>query len=122
MPSSSQYAGITRLSRTAPGAGPRSRGVPWSDRTAANIVGYWCDRLLGQRPEPTYGIAVDFLRQEAAANTPLDLTTDNIDNGQPQHTGVWHLNPANTLSQHYTIARLRVAIGLILCSPDFLRR
>jgi hypothetical protein len=93
-----------------------------ADRTAANIVGYWCDRLLGQRPEPTYGIAVDFLRQEAAANTPLDLTTDNIDNRQPQHTGVWHLNPANTLSQHYTIARLRVAIGLILCSPDFLRR
>ena len=92
-----------------------------ANRTAANIIGYWCDRLLGQRPEPTRTIAVDFFRQEAAATAPLDLTTDNT-NGGAQHTGVWHLNPPNTLSQHYTIARLRVAIGLILCSPDFLRR
>jgi uncharacterized protein (DUF1800 family) len=93
-----------------------------ADRTAANIIGYWCDRLLGQRPQPTYGVALDFLRQEAAATAPLDLTSDSTDAGQPAHTGVWHLNPPNTLSQHYTIARLRVAIGLILCSPDFLRR
>ena len=35
------------------------------------------------------------------------------------HTGVWNLND---LSQHYTIARLRTAIALILCSPEFLRR
>jgi len=93
-----------------------------TDRTAANIIGYWCDRLLGQRPQPTYGIALDLLRQEAAATAPLDLTSDSTDAGQPQHVGVWHFNPPNTLSQHYTIARLRVAIGLILCSPDFLRR
>jgi uncharacterized protein (DUF1800 family) len=93
-----------------------------ADRTAANVIGYWCDRILGHRPEPTHGIAVDFLRQEAAATAALDLTTDSTDGGQPQHTGVWHLSPPNTLSKHYTIARLRVAIGLILCSPEFLRR
>jgi uncharacterized protein (DUF1800 family) len=93
------------------------------DRSAANIIGYWCDRLFGYRPEPTHGVAVDFFRQEAAPTDALDLITDATDNnGVPQHTGVWHLNPANTLSKHYTIARLRVAIGLLLCSPEFLRR
>ena len=94
-----------------------------ANRTAANIIGYWCDRLLGFRPAQTYTAALDFFRQEAAATAPLDLVSDNTDdNGVPQHTGKWHLNPANQLSQHYTIARLRVAIGLILCSPEFLRR
>ena len=63
-----------------------------------------------------------FLRQEAAATDPLDLISDGTDSGQPSHVGVWHLNPPNTLSKHYTIARLRTAIALILCSPDFLRR
>ncbi|MGN6518292.1 MAG: DUF1800 domain-containing protein [Dokdonella sp.] len=93
-----------------------------ADRTAANVIGFWCDRILGYRPQPTFGVALDFLRQEAAPTDPLDLVTDSISNGQPQHTGVWHLNPPNTLSKHYTIARLRVAIGLLLCSPEFLRR
>ena len=91
-----------------------------SDRTAANIMGYWSDRILGYRPEPTHTIAVDFFRQNAAATDALDITTDSTnDQGQPQHTGTWNLN---NLSQHYTIARLRTAIALILCSPDFLRR
>ena len=90
------------------------------DRTAANLIGYWCDRILGYRPEPTHGIAVDFLRQNAAATDALDIVTDATnDQGQPQHTGTWNLND---LSKHYTIARLRTAIALILCSPEFLRR
>jgi uncharacterized protein (DUF1800 family) len=91
-----------------------------ADRTAANLMGYWCDRILGYRPEPTHTIALDFFRQNANATDPLDITTDATnDQGQPQHTGTWNLN---NLSQHYTIARLRTAIALILCSPDFLRR
>ncbi len=90
------------------------------DRNAATLIGYWCDRILGYRPEPTHGIAVDFLRQNAGPNDPLDLVTDATnDQGQPQHTGTWNLND---LSKHYTIARLRTAIALILCSPEFLRR
>ena len=94
-----------------------------ADRTAANVIGYWCDRILGYRPEPSHGVAVDFFRQEAAPTDPIDLTTDSTDSGGvPQHTGVWHLNPANQLSKHYTIARLRTAIGLVLCAPEFLRR
>ena len=93
------------------------------DRTAANLVGYWCDRILGYRPEPTHSVALDFFRQEASPDDPIDIITDSTNsNGNPQHTGIWHLNPSNTLSQHYSIARLRVTIGLILCSPEFLRR
>lgn len=72
------------------------------DRTAANLIGYWCDRLIGYRPTPTYNVAVDFFRQEAAETTPIDITTDS-----------WHLSPANTLSQHYTQSRLRTAVGLL---------
>ncbi|HKE47486.1 MAG TPA: DUF1800 domain-containing protein [Rhodanobacteraceae bacterium] len=91
-----------------------------ADRTAANIMAYWCARILGYYPEPTHTIAVDFLRQNAAATDPLDLVADSTnDQGQPNHTGVWNLND---LSQHYTIARLRTAIALVLCSPEFLRR
>jgi uncharacterized protein (DUF1800 family) len=90
-----------------------------ADRTAFNIMGYWCDRILGYRPEPTHNIAVDFMRQNAAATDPLDLTTDQIGDNGPEHTGTWD---ANNLSQHYTIARLRTSIALILCSPEFLRR
>ena len=89
------------------------------DRTANNLMGYWCDRILGYRPEPTHSVAVDFMRQNAGPDDPLDIVTDSTNNGQPQHTGVWNLN---NLSQHYTIARLRTAIALILCSPEFLRR
>jgi uncharacterized protein (DUF1800 family) len=91
-----------------------------ANRTASNLIGYWCDRILGYRPEPTHTIAVDFLRQNAAAGDPLDIVTDSTnDQGQPNHTGVWNMND---LSRHYTIARLRTAIALILCSPEFLRR
>lgn len=93
-----------------------------TDRTSANIIGYWFDRIIGYRPPQTHTAVLDFFRQEAAASAPIDLVTDNIDGGVAQHTGTWHLNPANELSRHYTIARLRVAIGMILCSPEFLRR
>jgi uncharacterized protein (DUF1800 family) len=89
------------------------------DRTANNMMGYWCDRILGYRPEPTHTTVVDFMRQNTGADDPLDIVTDSVNQGQPQHTGVWDLND---LSNHYTIARLRTAIALILCSPEFLRR
>ena len=81
---------------------------PANQRTAATVMGYWCDRILGYRPEPTYTVAVDMLRQNASAGDVLNLTTNS-----------WN---ANNLSMHYTQARLRTAISLILCSPEFLRR
>lgn len=86
-----------------------------AQRTAANMVGYWCDRLYGYRPDPTRATVVDFLRQNAAASAPLDIVTDNGND----HTGTWNMND---LSRHYTIARLRTAVALLLCSPEFLRR
>ncbi len=88
-------------------------------RSAAAMIGYWCDRILGYRPEPTHTVAVDFLRQNAAATDALDIVTDGTDSGHPSHTGTWNLND---LSRHYTIARLRTAVALVLCSPEFLRR
>lgn len=90
-----------------------------AQRSADNLIGYWCDRLYGYRPEPTRSTVVDFLRQNAAAGAPLDLVSDDTSNGQPAHTGQWNIND---LSRHYTIARLRTAVGLLLCSPEFLRR
>jgi uncharacterized protein (DUF1800 family) len=90
-----------------------------AQRTATNIIGYWCDRILGSRPEPTHTVAIDFLRQNAAAGDALDIVTDGSTNGQPDRTGTWNLND---LSKHYTIARLRTAAALILCGPEFLRR
>lgn len=90
-----------------------------AQRSADNMIGYWCDRLYGYRPESTRTTVVDFLRQNAAANAALDIVSDDTSNGQPAHTGKWN---ANDLSKHYTIARLRTAVGLLLCSPEFLRR
>lgn len=92
-----------------------------NDRSASNVIGYWCDRILGFRPTQSFNVALDFFRQEAAASAPLDLVSDEVSNGVPQRTGKWHL-VSGELSRHYTIARLRVAIGLLLCSPEFLRR
>lgn len=89
-------------------------------RSADHLIDYWCDRILGYRPEPLRGKVVDFLRQNAAPNDALDLVSDDTDgDGHPLHRGVWD---AGNLSNHYTIARLRTAIALILCSPEFLRR
>jgi len=78
------------------------------DRTAANVAGLWCDRILGYRPANVYNAATDFMRQNALATDVLDLTTDAWD--------------VNHLSKHYTKSRLRSMIALILCSPEFLTR
>jgi uncharacterized protein (DUF1800 family) len=90
-----------------------------ANRTAANIAGLWCDRLLGMRPANVYGAAVDFMRQNAAATDALDLTTDHLTGGVPDRTGTWN---GGNLSKHYTIARLRSMVAMILCSPEFLTR
>lgn len=90
-----------------------------ANRTAANIAGLWCDRILGQRPSGVYGAAVDFMRQNAAATDALDLSADYTTNGIPDRTGTWDITHP---SKHYTIARLRSMVAMILCSPDFLTR
>lgn len=90
-----------------------------ADRSAANIAGLWCDRILGWRPANVYNAAVDFMRQNAAAADALDLTTDHVTNAIPDRTGTWN---SSNLSKHYTIARLRSMVTLILCSPEYLTR
>ena len=79
-----------------------------ADRSAANIAGFWCDRILGWRPANVYNAATDFLRQNAQPTDVLDLTTDS-----------WL---TSNLSKHYTQSRLRSMVALILCSPEFLTR
>ena len=79
-----------------------------SARTAAAIMGYWCDRLLGYRPEPTYGVVTNFLQQNATASEAIEIGADS-----------WN---ANNLKLHYTQQRLRTAVGMILMSSDSFRR
>ncbi|WP_313915890.1 DUF1800 domain-containing protein [Tahibacter sp.] len=83
---------------------------PAASRTAANIVGYWCDVILGFRPEPVYTKALDFLRQNA---TPTEVLVLNE---------AWAGGTNPNLKNHYTQSRLRSTVALILCSPDALRR
>lgn len=83
---------------------------PVANRTAANIVGYWCDVILGFRPEPVYTKAIDFLRQNAGPNEVLTLNE------------AWAGGANPNLKAHYTQSRLRSTVALILCSPDNLRR
>jgi hypothetical protein len=90
-----------------------------ADRTAANIAAYWCDRLLGYQPANVYNAALALMRQNAQPTDALDLTTDNAPGGIPDRTGTWN---RSNLSKHYTIARLRSMVTLILCSPEFLTR
>ncbi len=82
-----------------------------ANRTAANIAGLWCDRILGYRPANVYNAAVDFMRQTAQPTDSLDaaLASDSW-------TG------AANLKMHYAQSRLRSMVALILCSPDFLTR
>lgn len=90
--------------------GQTNTAVASNNRSAANIVGYWCDRILGFRPEPVYTKAVNFLRQNAA---PTDVLTLN-------ETWAGGANP--NLKNHYTQSRLRATVALILCCPDAMRR
>lgn len=77
-------------------------------RTAASIVAYWFDRLLGYRPEPAYGVITNFLQQNATASEAIVITTDDWNGGN--------------LKLHYTQQRLRTAVGMILMSADYFRR
>jgi uncharacterized protein (DUF1800 family) len=79
-----------------------------STRTAAAIMGFWCDRLLGHRPEPVYGVVTNFLQQNATATEVIDITTDAWNTGN--------------LKLHYTQRRLRTAVSMILMSADYFRR
>ena len=79
-----------------------------SARTAGVMIGWWCDRLFGYRPEPAYGVVTSFLQQNAAAGEVIDINVDE-----------WH---TSNLKMHYSQRRLRTAVGMLLMSPDYFRR
>lgn len=51
------------------------------------------------------------MQQNAAGAEALDLSKDE-----------WHGGTTPDLKRHYTQQRLRTAVGLLMLSPDFLRR
>ncbi|MGY6554694.1 MAG: DUF1800 domain-containing protein [Wenzhouxiangella sp.] len=84
-----------------------------AQRTARGLVEFWVERLIGRSLAPARSAQIiDFLRQNAAADAPLDLVTGGAD-------GVWS---ANNLSHHYTPVRLRVAVSMIAMCPEFHQR
>ncbi len=80
-----------------------------NQRTANAIVDYWLGRLYGYAPEPARRtVLVNFMRQNAAADAPLNIDTDAWSN--------------NNFSTWYTQSRLRTLVALMLCAPEFFRR
>lgn len=76
--------------------------------TATTMIGYWCDRIFGYRPEPVIGIVTGFLQQNAAAGETINITVDS-----------WNIN---NLKLHYTQQRLRTAVGMLMMSAEYFRR
>lgn len=76
-------------------------------RTAPALVDWWTDRLIG-RPvaEARRTRLIDFLRQDAAADQPLDLSSN-----------AW--GGAGNLAGHYVQDRLRATVSLIMTCPEF---
>ena len=91
-----------------------------ASRTSNALVDYWIDRIVGFPLAPARRTRlIDFLRQNAAADAALDLVTDSVEQGVPQRYGTWN---GSNLSRHYTIARLRAVVSLILACPEFYLR
>ena len=84
----------------------RSQVPQW---TATRLVDYWCNRLLGRRPD------------NARRQTLIGFMAQN---GDPAahliaDTNAW---AGNDLKDHYNQDRLRSMVSLILMSPEFLSR
>jgi hypothetical protein len=91
-----------------------------TDRTATALVDFWLDRIIGFTVEASRRAQlIDFLRQNASADAPIDLVSDDLDAGVPQRRGRWN---GNNLAQHYSIARLRSTVALMFALPEFHQR
>lgn len=89
--------------------GQTNAALPPAQRSAAAIVDVWVDRLFGAPIAPNRRQqVVDFLRQNAAAGEALDTTVNGWSGGN--------------LKRHYTQARLRAAVALLLMCPEFHQR
>jgi hypothetical protein len=83
-----------------------------ADHTANKLVDYWVDRILGIDPaaagfQGKRSHLVDFMRQNAGADTPLLL--NNTD---------WN----NNSSQAYVAQRLQTLVASILMLPEHMLR
>ncbi len=84
-----------------------------SQRSAQGLIDSWLARLIGRPVDASRRIElIDFLRQNAAADAPLDITS-----GLPD--GNWS---GGDLSAHYTPSRLRATVALIMMLPEFHQR
>ncbi len=84
-----------------------------SDHTATKLVDWWLHRLVGPEVLSQRRLElIDFLRQNADADQPLNLTTN------PPY-GSWS---AGNMSAHYTPVRLRTMVSMIMMLPEFHRR
>lgn len=84
-----------------------------SEHSAEALVDLWLQRLVGRPVAASRrGELIDFLRQNAAADAALDITS-----GYP--AGNWS---GGDLSAHYTPARLRATVAMITMLPEFYQR
>ncbi len=90
------------------------QGLPNEEQhTATNLVDWWLERLIGASVLPQRRLElINFLRQNAPADQPLNLTTN------PPY-GNWS---AGNMSAHYTPVRLRAMVSMIMMLPEFHRR
>ena len=89
---------------------PTRQHFPTNQRTARNLVDWWLDRLLGFRPAVNrYEELLDFMRQNAGPDEPLDLDT-RLPSGRIR---------LGDLSASFVPARLRAMVGLIYMLPEF---
>jgi uncharacterized protein (DUF1800 family) len=89
-------------------------------RSANAIVDFWIGRVFGYAIDAARRQQlVDFMRQNAAPDSTLDLDTDDLDAGVPQRRGSWN---GGNRSRHYSIARLRTMVALMLMCPEFYER
>lgn len=81
---------------------------PQAQRSAANIIDYWCDRLFGWRPPVAHAVALDLMRQNAADDEALNI-----------HENVWN---GVDLKHHRSQERLRTAVSMLLMAPENFHR
>jgi uncharacterized protein (DUF1800 family) len=95
-------------------------GIAANARSATSIVDFWIARIFGYEIAATRRTQlIDFLRQSASATATLNLDEDDLESGVPQHRGVWN---GGNRGRHYSIARLRAMVALMLMCPEFYNR
>lgn len=98
--------------------------LPAASRSAQAIVDFWIGRIFGYAIDPTRRARlIDFMRQTAAPTAALDLVEDDMEGGVRQRRGVWNGGSnGNNRHRHYTIARLRAMVALMMMCPEFYHR